>query len=185
MVELRLIAVLALLSTLITALARAEPISGAPASATLSVVAAQSDFDLLQHALEEAHPGLYRYSSKVKMDRMFTAERAKLNRPMSRMQFREVVAQTLASIRCGHTSLGGDGEMDAAFKSAPQFPLSILIEGHRVMVLLNDTADDATIQPGMEIIDINGHKSTDLLERFYRVTSADGDIETGKNHDLA
>ena len=80
--------------------------------------------------------------------------------------------------------MDGDAQMDAAFKSSPAFPLSILIEGHRVMVLMNDTATDATIQPGMEIIDINGHKASDLLEHFYRVTSADGDIETGKHHDV-
>jgi hypothetical protein len=183
MADIRLIVLLALLSTQMTTMALAEsPAVGVPE--ILSSVAAQSDFDLLQHALEEAHPGLYRYSSKPEMDRMFAAERAKLNHPMTRMQFREVVARTLASMRCGHTSLEGDAGMDAAFKSAPEFPLSILIEGHRVMVLFNDTANDTTIQPGMEIVEINGHKAADLLEHFYRVTSSDGDIETGRNHDL-
>ena len=181
MAGLRLIILLAILSTQATHVARAD----VPAStATLSVQAIRSDFDLLRHALEEAHPGLYRYSSKTEMDRMFAAERKKLNHPMTRLQFREVVAETLASIRCGHTSLNGDDEMDAAFKTAPQLPLRVLIEGNRVMVLLNDTASDQTIQPGMEILDINGHKTSDLLERFNRVTSADGDIETGKHHDL-
>lgn len=180
-----LIMLVAILSTQAIDVARADPPAGtSAASPMLPVAAIQSDFDLLRHALEEAHPGLYRYSSKAEMDRMFAAERAKLDHPMTRLRFREVVAETLASLRCGHTSMGGDVEMDAAFKSSPAFPLSVLIEGHRVMVLLNDTANDATIQPGMEILDINGHKASDLLEHFYRVTSADGDIETGKHHDV-
>ena len=184
----RLFMLLAILSTqvLLMHVARAGPPAGdSAAGPMLSVAAIQSDFDLLRHALEEAHPGLYRYSTREQMDRTFAAERAKLDRPMTRLRFREVVAETLASLRCGHTSMNGDAEMDAAFKSSPAFPLSILIEGHRVMVLLNDTASDAAIQPGMEIIDVNGHKARDLLEHFYRVTSADGDIETGKHHDLA
>src|SRR5947209_16706688 len=115
MADLRLIPLLALLLTGMSAPLRAQP-PGAHGSepAALSVVAAQSDFDLLRHALEEAHPGLYRYSSKAEMDRLFTSERGKLNQPMTRMRFREVVAETLAGMRCGHTSLGGDAEMDAA-----------------------------------------------------------------------
>ena len=181
--ELRRIALLALLSTQLACTARAE--SPVPkTNATLSAAAAQSDFDLMQHALEEAHPGLYRYSTKAEMDPLFAAERKKLNHPMTRLQFREVVAETLASMRCGHTSMDGDPELDTAFKTSPAFPLSILIEGQRIMVLLNDTANDQTIEPGMEIIEINGHKASDLLERFYRVTSGDGDIKTGKNHDV-
>jgi len=185
MAELRLIMLLAILSTQVTDVARTDPPAGtSSASSMLSVAAILSDFDLLRHALEEAHPGLYRYSTKGEMDRMFAVERAKLDRPMTRLRFREVVAETLANLRCGHTSMEGDAEMDAAFKSSPAFPLSILIEGNRVMVLLNDTASDSTIQPGMEILDINWHKARDLLEHFYRVTSADGDIQTGKNHDV-
>jgi C-terminal processing protease CtpA/Prc len=184
MAELRLLMLLAVLSTQVMDVRAGPPAGTSPASPMLSLDASRSDFDLLQHALEEAHPGLYRFSTKAEMDRTFAAERAKLHRPMTRLQFREVVAETLASLRCGHTSMDGDAEMDAAFKSSPAFPLSILIEGQRVMVLLNDTAGDQTIQPGMEIVDINGHKASDLLERFYRVTSADGDIETGKHHDV-
>src|SRR5882724_6719077 len=77
----RIVAILALLSTQLACTARAE--SPVPeTNATLSAAAAQSDFDLMQHALEEAHPGLYRYSTKAEMDGLFAAERKKLNHPM-------------------------------------------------------------------------------------------------------
>src|SRR5437588_307977 len=116
MAALRMIMLLAILSTEVTRVAHADaPGAAVPVpAATLSVDAIRSDFDLLQHALEEAHPGLYRFSTKAEMDRMFAAERAKLVRPMTRLRFREVVAETLASMRCGHTSMDGDAEMDAA-----------------------------------------------------------------------
>ena len=98
---LRLTTLLAIILTQVARVAHADsPAAVAPVPAIpLSIDAIRSDFDLLRHALEEAHPGLYRFSTKGEMDRMFAAQRAKLQRPMTRLQFREVVAETLASLR--------------------------------------------------------------------------------------
>src|SRR3984893_15269883 len=74
----------------------------------------QADFDLMRHALEEAHPGLYRYSTKPQMDRGFDTQRAKLNGPMTKLEFERVVAETLALIRCGHTSMNRNEETETA-----------------------------------------------------------------------
>jgi len=150
----------------------------------LSPALTQADFALLRQSLEEGHPGLYRYSNKDQIDAMFDREQAKLNQPLSRLAFRAVVAETLAAIKCGHTSLNGDIEMDAAMNSARQLPLRVLIEGQSAQVLFNDTPDDDVIQPGMAIVSVNGRPIGDLLERFRAVTSGDGDIESGKDHDL-
>jgi len=51
----------------------------------------QADFDLMRKALEEAHSGLYRYSSKAEIDGTFDAERAKLNRPLTKAEFMAVL----------------------------------------------------------------------------------------------
>lgn len=140
----------------------------------------QADFDLMRKALEEAHSGLYRYSSKAEMDRMFAAERAKLNGPLTRTEFMAVLMETLAQIRCGHTGLTPDESTQKELAAARIFPLRIAIEGRRLIVHSNDTPDDATIRTGMEVIEINGQKSTDILNRILPKLSADGDIETGK-----
>jgi C-terminal processing protease CtpA/Prc len=150
------------------------------AAAGLTPAAAQADFDLMRKALEEAHTGLYRYATKAEMDRAFGAERAKLNRPMTNLEFLAVLAKTLAHIRCGHTGLTPDSETQAAATSARKFPLRMLIEGRRFVVLFNETPDDQTIRPGMEITEINGRKTDDILKRIWPTLSADGDIETGK-----
>ena len=151
----------------------------------LTPAAMQSDFDLMRHALEEAHPGLYRYSTKAEMDRGFDAQRAKLSGPMTRLQFEVVVAQTLSSIRCGHTRMHWDPEMEAAIRDARTFPLRVVFEGTRLMVLLNQTPDDHMIRPGMELVSINGRPVADLVKQFWAVNYADGDIETAKRHDIA
>jgi len=43
----------------------------AAATQTLPAEKARVDFDLLRKSLEEAHPGLYRYSTKAQIDAMF------------------------------------------------------------------------------------------------------------------
>ena len=161
----------------------ADGVSAVPtASATpeLSAADAQSDFDFMLQALEEAHPGLYRYTAKADLDREFSAQRAKLNRPMTNVEFFTAMSETLGLIKCGHTSIRPDDAMGKAFGNAPLFPLQVIVEGRRLVVQSNETPDDRTILPGMEIIEINGHKVADLLKRFWRVDSADGDIETSK-----
>lgn len=146
----------------------------------LSPVQMRADFDLMRNALEEAHPGLYRYASKTEMDRVFSMQRAKLDRPMSRVEFLAVLKETTAAIRCGHTGVQPDAETQAALAAAPLFPLRIMIENHKLVVLANDTPSDSTIRPGMEIIEINGRASREILDRIMPAISTDGDIETGK-----
>jgi Peptidase family S41 len=141
---------------------------------------AQADFDLMRKALEEAHSGLYRFSTKAEMDNVFDRQRAKLSRPMTKTEFLAVLAETLARIKCGHTGLTPDGETRDAVANARLFPLRVLIEGRRLIVLSNDTPDDRTIRPGMEIVEINGRKPSDILNRILPALPADGDIETGK-----
>jgi C-terminal processing protease CtpA/Prc len=55
-----------------------------------------------------------------------------------------------------------------------------MVEGWRLMVLSNGTSDDQTIRPGMEIVEINGRKSRDILNRMLPLITADGDIQTGQ-----
>lgn len=183
----RLVASMALIGSLLgTAIPQAQ-LSGIPGTATpktsepMAASQTQSDFDLMREALEEAHAGLYRYSSKSEMDRMFDAQRAKLSHPIQKREFLLIVAETLARIRCGHTGLTPDEETQKEMAAARLFPLRVSIEGRRLMVMFNGTPDDHTIRPGMEILEINGRKAGDILALILPRLTTDGDIETGKN----
>jgi C-terminal processing protease CtpA/Prc len=153
-------------------------------SGTLTTAQMQADFDLMRKALEEAHTGLYRYTTKTEMARAFDAQRAKLNRPMTKLEFFAIANETLAPIRCGHTGTGPDEELRTAAANARMFPLRVLLEGRRLLVTFNDTPDDQTIRPGMEIVEINGRKVGDIFDRILPKLPADGDIETGKRVNL-
>ena len=147
---------------------------------TLKSAEAQADFDLLRKALEEAHSGLYRYSTKAQMDRVFEEHRAKLNHTVNRREFLGVLNELIAQIKCGHTGTSTDETYQAVLSNAPAFPLQVKLEGQRLMVLANQTPDDSTIRPGMEIVEINGRKPTEITNRILKMLSADGDVESGK-----
>jgi C-terminal processing protease CtpA/Prc len=149
------------------------------AAEALTPAQTQSDFDLMRKALEEAHSGLYRYSTKADMDRVFDKERAKLGRAMTRTEFLLVLSETIAQIKCGHTGLRPNEELQKELAAARLFPLQVRLEGPRLIVLFNDSANDQTIRPGMEILEINGHKTDDLVKLILPKLPRDGDIETG------
>ncbi len=161
--------------------AMAQP---APVAGQLTAAEAQADFDRMRSMLEEAHTGLYRYSTKAEMDRAFAAQRAKLSRPMTKLEFLSVLSETIAQIRCGHTDVRLDDETQAAMASARKFPLRMALDAGRPIVVVNDTPDDRKIHPGMEVMEIDGRKVADILNRIWPLSSSDGDIETGKRKQI-
>jgi hypothetical protein len=169
-------------SQLESATAETEP-AVTSVSAVLSSKQATVDFDLLRRALEEAHPGLYRYTSKTAMNRVFAQERRKLNRPVTRIEFVRIVAETLASIRCGHTFYEEDAATHRAMMNARKFPLSVQLEGTRLIVVLNQS-DDRTIHPGAEVIAVNGQPVSQIIAAMWNVLAGDGDIQTGRARQL-
>src|SRR5436190_1552062 len=100
---------------------------------------------------------------------------------MKQMAFRKLTGLLafvcLALIRCGHTSINPDDETRQAMESARLLPLQVMVEERRLVVTSNDTIDDQTIRPGMEILEINGRKVPDILSRMWPAESADGDVE--------
>ena len=146
----------------------------------LTVRQMQSDYDSLRRALEEAHGGLYRYSSKDEMDQIFDRYRSQLDHPMTTLQFVSVIAGLIPELRDGHLRVELDSVTASNLASAKLFPLRVIAEDEKLMVLFNDTPDDRLIQPGMEITSINGHQSDGLLKLFVSKVSGDGFNETGK-----
>jgi hypothetical protein len=114
------------------------------------------------------------------MDRVFKRQRARFVGPLKNREFMTIISETLAAIRCGHTSCDPDPEMQYIFRTARFFPLRVHVEGDQLIVLANDSASDSTIRPGMEILKINGHSNSEILRRVREIQSADGDIQSSK-----
>ncbi len=146
---------------------------------TLEPPQLKSDFALFRKALEEAHPALYRYTTKRALDAEFARAESKLTRPMTTLQFRNVLAPVLAAFKDGHTHFTeyqGD-EISTVINSAKQFPLALKFESTRAFVVLNQGLDDR-VKPGMEVLAINGEPLAGILRRILPNLPQDGDIRT-------
>src|SRR5687767_11805875 len=124
-----------------------EENNSAPSIKKLSVTEAQTDFDTLRKALEEAHGGLYRFSTKSDWERRFEVYRKKLNQPVSQPEFIAFLSEMLAETRDGHLRLEYDEATAAAIGKARLFPFRVFIEESRLMVMFNETLNDSTIRP--------------------------------------
>ena len=58
------------------------------------------DLQLLQQALTEIHPGIYRYQTPESVEQLFSQLGASLDEEISEAQFLKRLSQTTAQIRC-------------------------------------------------------------------------------------
>jgi len=164
---------------------RVEPAQDRVTETSLEPPQLKSDFALFRKALEEAHPALYRHTTKREMDAEFARAEAKLTRPMTILQFRNVLERVLAAIKDGHTGFTtyqGD-EISAVLALAKQFPLALQFGRARAFVVLNQGLDER-VKPGMEVLAINGDSLAKILQRILPNLSQDGDIRTGQMYSL-
>ena len=150
----------------------------------LTATQAQQDFDVFRRALEEAHGALYRFSTKPQLDKRFDDYRARLDRSISKREFTTLLSELVASLGDGHARIEYDSTTIAAFAAARVLPLRVAIEGSRIIVTSNDTPSDSTIRPGMEVLSVNGHSTSELLALLLPKVPRDGFIETGRRNRL-
>jgi len=147
---------------------------------TLTLAQAQADFDLMRRAIQEAHAGFDRYAPRAEMARDLDDARRRLRDGMPLPEFSRVVAESMVRIRCGHTHWRLDPDTQRALDAAPILPLQVAVEGSRPVVAWNNSPEDRSIRPGMEIVSINGRSAASLLRSMGRVTPRDGFSAAGE-----
>src|ERR1700675_3620259 len=74
--------------------------SGQPASQKFEREKLIEDYQIARQALEEGHSGIYRYTKKADLDRVFDATLKSIDRPMDVFEFYRVLAPAVAAIKC-------------------------------------------------------------------------------------
>jgi len=144
----------------------------------------ETDYDALVAALKEAHGGLTRYIKPDELESRFRIFRNKIPATASRIQFASLLSEMMSPIRDGHNRLEYDDQTTAELAQAPLLPLRVLIEGRKVMILYNDSPDDRSLLPGMELQTINGRPVQQIMDEILPKLPGDGFIETGKLRSL-
>lgn len=146
-----------------------------------SVEQIQHDFKLMRHALEESHPGLYRYTSPDSIRWIFDQTEKQLDHPMTELEFRRTVNPIFSYIRCGHTDIYPSKEYSKYIKKnkPKEFPLGLYFVENKLRILQNRT-DDSTLVVGTEVVAIDGQPATDIVAKMRQLVPSDGYNQTFK-----
>ncbi|MDW3194665.1 MAG: S41 family peptidase [Cytophagales bacterium] len=128
----------------------------------------KEDFRIFRTSLEEAHPGLYWFTTKAEMDHLFDSTYAELDHEMSGLDFWVTLSKLTTHIGCLHTHVYG-------FKfSEDQFllPFTVHIEGQKTYIH-QDLVKDRNLV-GAEILAINGRPASEILHTFLKLVPHDG-----------
>jgi len=140
----------------------------------------QQDFQIMRHALEEAHGGIYRYTSKADMDRAFDRAYQKIDHPMTGLEFWRLSAPVVAHIKCGHTDIWLPKTVQAQIvTNIPLLPLVVRVLGNRVYVYRDYSSTGSPLE-GSELLSINGVSVKHLLATMMASVTRDGNTTTGK-----
>jgi Peptidase family S41 len=140
----------------------------------------RADFRIARQALEEGHSGIYRYTSKEELDRVFDQAEKSLTKPMSMLAFYRVLAPVVAAIKCGHTEVSlPRGFMKTYTGKNGILPLEVRVLEGKIYVW-RDFSGAPALLAGMEIRSINGVSASKIVEKMLAAASGDGDIQTNR-----
>lgn len=144
----------------------------------------KKDIDFTYHKLQKFHPNLYWYISKEELDHKFDSLKTNINQPLTPNQFFFKLAPVVASVNEGHLRLRSIGKIYSKaekkeFKNKkPLFALmDYKIIDDRIFVKEN-RENVADIKAGTEILKINDENVSDLVKKYKKLYSSDGENKT-------
>jgi uncharacterized protein (TIGR03435 family) len=152
-------------------------------SATFSAAQLRMDLQVLRDALEEGHPGIYRFTRKSELDQVFARATKQLSRPMTALDFYRLLAPVVARLKCGHTSLRPSGPMEQRLADEPLIPIDVAVFGGKVYVARDYSA--AAQLAGAEVLSINNVPIARILASMLAVSHGDGDSHTAGPYQLS
>ena len=168
----------------------ATPATPAPAYALPSEPSAKFtpeqlklDLKVLREALEEGHPGIYRFTTKTELDRVFRDAGKQLNHPLTALDLYRLLAPVVARLKCGHTSLLPSRVIDDNLADEPLIPLEAAILNGKAYITRDFSA--AGELEGTEIASINDIAIGRILAAMLAVAHGDGDSATAGPYQLS
>lgn len=144
----------------------------------------RTDIDYTYKKLQRFHPELYWYITKEQLDHKFDSLKATVQEPMTPNQFYFKLAPVIASINEGHLRLRSVGkkyskkeQKDLKSKKPLLAQMDYKIIGDRIFVKENKE-NVGQIKPGTEILSINETNVSDLINKYRKLYSSDGENKT-------
>jgi C-terminal processing protease CtpA/Prc len=174
-----------LFSCFILAAHAAEPNSSTYAGITLTAEQARADVALMRTALEEAHPGLYRYVVELEIDAAFAKLEKRAKTPITDVELYGEISLLLATIRCDHTKAEFSEALTKYRNESPtHLPFRFKLFDKRMFVFGGDLRPQS-LPRGAEILAINDQPVRAILDLLANAISIDGFTDASRQTKLA
>jgi len=147
-----------------------------PSPEMLSTEMLAEDFAVFRTALEEAHPGIYRYTPKAEFDALLDRIASSLDVPMTEQELYRALNPAIVALRCGHTKFHPERNFATPYLygTGEQLPLALFVSGRRAWVEA-DLSPSPVLPTGTELLAIDGVPVETIIEQLVdRVSFADG-----------
>ena len=151
---------------------------------TYSVKKQQKDFEILKESLLHVTGQPYLYTDSATFVHLFDSISSYIDEPRTAVELFRAFSFLTASIQCGHTNLSPNTRLlrDYLFFSET-FPFSIMVFDGKLYAA-DRYGKDPRVEYGNEIIEINGHSSSQVLHDMHAHVSSDAKNVTLKNRYL-
>ena len=157
------------------------------ASYQISANQLQEEVALMRKAYTELHPGLYRYTDSLSMEKHFDALSLYFQQPRTLKEAYKAYSQLLAKIRCGHTYANFWNQTTATKQALivndDKIPFTFRLQGKRMFVDKN-ASEEERLTPGTEIFSLNGVPVPTILDSLLTVVKGDGFRNEKRLYDL-
>jgi C-terminal processing protease CtpA/Prc len=154
-------------------------------SRKFSAAQLKEDLILVNQALQEAHPGLFRYLDKAGYAQTLRSIQESIKDSLTEQEFYTRLFPLISKIRCGHTKLLPSNYQEGKFlyPTEQAFPLQLYFENDNAYVL-GDYGGSNRIKPGTAITHINGVSIAEIRKQLIPAITVDGWVETSINTTL-
>jgi len=141
----------------------------------------KSDVEYVEHKLEKLHPDLYHYIPKKDLEYKFDSLKSSLTAPMTSYDFYFKLSPVIASIRQGHTQTiplikklkYHEKKIANSKGTSPLVQFDFELFDNKLYIVKN-YSNDSSIKAGTEVLNINGVRPMDIIEKYSRTLTSDG-----------
>lgn len=141
------------------------------------------DVELLENILKANHPSLYWYTSEDSINYYFNAAKEKIKQTdsLTETAFKNIVAEVVSKIKCGHTSVQFSKQYNkqAVKYRYPSFPLLLKVWADS-MVVLRNLHNDSILKRGTIITGINQYSNRQIVDSIFNFITTDGNANNFK-----
>lgn len=135
-----------------------------------------NDYDSLHKIITDNHPALWADADSLATEQRWKEIRKKINRPMKRWEFIELIAPATTQYNDGHTALTYDFDFEEVeqliARNGKLFPYRVKLYDDTLWITEN-WKDSSSLYRGMMLVSINGISTKDIVARILPLVPAD------------